>query len=229
MSARKITLLLADDHVLFCESLRTVLATEAHDIDVIGIARDGKEVLALVEERHPDVVLMDVRMPGMDGVQATRLIHERFPGTRVMMLTTFDDDEYVREAMKYGAEGYLLKDTPLPNLIIAIRALQEGVVQVSPAVVMKLAGGAPAHTGAGQQAEPDGGAPAWVRSLSPREKEIARLVAQGLDNPEIARALFIAEQTVKNHMSDIYFKLGVHDRGKVAVLVRDLPRDIRAY
>ncbi len=218
-SVARITLLLADDHVLFCESLRTVLSAEARDVEVVGIARDGEEVVALVEEKRPDIVLMDVRMPGMDGVHATKIIHERFPDTRVMMLTTFDDDEYVREAMKFGAEGYLLKDTPLEKLIISIRALKEGVFQVSPAVVRKLMGSASPATGA-EESPPD-----WVQSLSRREKEILRLVAKGQDNPEIARALFIAEQTVKNHMSDIYFKLGVHDRGKVAVLVQGLKKD----
>jgi DNA-binding NarL/FixJ family response regulator len=213
----KISLLLADDHVLFCESLRTVLGTDAKDVEVVGIARDGEEALAMVAEQQPDIVLMDVRMPRMDGVQATKLIHERFPRTRIMMLTTFDDDEYVREAMKYGAEGYLLKDTPLEKLIIAIRALKQGVFQVSPSVVMKL-------LGQQEQTESPAG---WVRTLSRREKEILHLVAKGYDNTEIARELFIAEQTVKNHISDIYFKLGVHDRGKVAVLVGSLKRDIR--
>ena len=217
----KISLLLADDHILFCQSLRTVLNAEADDIEVIGIARDGEEVLSLVERIRPDVVLMDVRMPRMDGVEATRLIHERFPGTRIMMLTTFDDDEYVRKAMEYGAEGYLLKDTPLPNLIMAVRALTEGIVQVSPSVVKKLISGTtPAEAEEGTFRD-------WVKTLSPREKEILHLIAQGRDNTEIARELFIAEQTVKNHISDIYFKLDVHDRGKVAVLVGGLKRDIR--
>jgi DNA-binding NarL/FixJ family response regulator len=217
----KISLVLADDHSLFCQSLKIVLSTEAQDMEVVGIARDGEEVLLLVDNLRPDLVLMDVRMPRVDGVQATRLIRERYPKTHIMMLTTFDDDEDVRHALEYGAEGYLLKDTPLTNLIAAIRALVEGVVQVSPSVVKKLMG--TAH----QPDESVGTIPDWVRMLSPREKEILYLIGKGRDNTEISRELFIAEQTVKNHISEIYSKIGVHDRGKAAILVTSLRCDIR--
>jgi DNA-binding NarL/FixJ family response regulator len=218
---RKITLVLADDHVLFCESLQTVLEIETEDIRVLGIARTGREAVDLVEEHHPDIVLMDVRMPEMDGVEATRLILQRFPGVRVMMLTTFDDDEYVREAVRHGAVGYLLKDVPLDRLIMVIREASKGVVMISPAVALRLRS-EPPDTLSGAPAAPD-----WVRLLSPREKEILQLLGQGHDNGEIARALFIAEQTVKNHISDIYLKLGVHERGKAMRMVADLRLDIR--
>jgi DNA-binding NarL/FixJ family response regulator len=214
----RISLLLVDDHLLFCESLRTVLQAEMDDVEVIGIARDGQEALSIVEKEQPDLVLMDVRMPRLDGVQATRLIHERFPRTRVIMLTTFDDDEYVRHAMKYGAAGYLLKDTPLEELIVAIRALKDGIVLVSPAVVQRLVHETPSGAGAVP--------PEWLRDLSRREKEILQLIAKGYDNGEMARELCIAEQTVKNHLSEIYLKLGVHDRAKVAVLLARLPGDL---
>jgi DNA-binding NarL/FixJ family response regulator len=222
----RISLLLADDHTLFCESLRTVLQTEMEDVDVIGIARDGNEALAIVADKRPDIVLMDVRMPGMDGVQATRIIHERFPDTHVIMLTTFDDDEYVRHAMKYGAVGYLLKDTPLEKLIVAIRAIKDGVVLVSPSVFQKLVVDAPAPPRADAAHKEASPPPPWLRDLSRREKEILQLIAKGFDNTEIAGALFIAEQTVKNHLSDIYLKVGLHDRAKVAVLAAALHEDM---
>lgn len=221
-----LTLLLADDHLLFCESLKIVLEAEAKEIEVVGIAGDGEKAVALVEQTDPDVVLMDVRMPRLDGVQAARIIHERFPRTRVMMLTTFDDDEYVREAMRYGAIGYLLKDTPLEKLIVSIRAIKEGVVLISPAVALKLVGETNAPAGKDSSARGAESAAPWVRNLSRREKEIIRLVAQGRDNVEIARELFIAEQTVKNHISEIYSKIGEHDRAKVTIMVNNLEKDI---
>lgn len=218
-----ISLVLADDHVLFCESLRTVLEIETDDIRVTGIARTGREALELVEKHRPDLVLMDVRMPEMDGVEAARIVRERFPSTQVMMLTTFDDDEYVREAVRHGAIGYLLKDVPLERLIMVIREAIKGVVMISPAIARKLTNETPSPVSVA--ATPS--LPEWLRVLSRREKEILRLIAEGRDNTEIAEALFIAEQTVKNHISDIYFKLGVHDRGKIMRMVADLPRDIR--
>jgi DNA-binding NarL/FixJ family response regulator len=217
-----LSLVLADDHLLFCESLRTVLEAETDDIRVLGIAKTGLEALALVERYRPDMVLMDVRMPQMDGVEAARLVHERFPDTLVMMLTTFDDDEYVREAVKYGAVGYLLKDTPLDQLIMAIRDTKNGVMMISTSVAKRLASDASANADARLSSV----LPDWVSFLSRREKEILHLFAQGLDNVEIATKLFIAEQTVKNHISDVYFKLGVHDRGKVMRMLSNLPRDI---
>ncbi|MGD0724033.1 MAG: response regulator transcription factor [Spirochaetia bacterium] len=222
----RISLLLVDDHLLFCESLRTVLQTEMDDVEVIGIARDGQEALEIVEKEQPDIVLMDVRMPRLDGVQAARVIHERFPLTRVIMLTTFDDDEYVRHAMRYGAAGYLLKDTPLEKLIVAIRAIKDGIVLVSPTVLQRLVHETPAASGGQVDQKPGTEPPPWLQDLSRREKEILQLIAKGYDNSEIARELFIAEQTVKNHLSDIYLKLGVHDRAKVAVLLAKLPGDL---
>jgi DNA-binding NarL/FixJ family response regulator len=220
---KKISLLLVDDHTLFCESLATVLKTEMEEVEVVGIARDGYEALAIVERDRPDIVLMDVRMPRMDGVKATKAIHERFPGTRVIMLTTFDEDEYVRDAIKFGAVGYLLKDTALEKLIVAIRMIsQEGPVMVSPSVVQRLAQEAPAASIPKAESP---SLPSWLKELSRREREILRLIAKGCANSEIAERLSMAEQTVKNHLSDIYLKIGVHDRVKMAVLLARLPPD----
>ena len=134
----KIKLLLVDDQKLFVESLRTVLRTRAKDMAVIGVAGDGSEALAMVDLEQPDVILMDVRMSGMNGVEATRRIKEKYPAIRVLMLTTFDDDDYVVEALKVGAVRYLLKDMPPAELITAIRAVYEGGILISPKVAAKL-------------------------------------------------------------------------------------------
>ena len=206
----KIKLLLVDDQTLFVESLKTVLRTRAKDMIVIGVANDGPAALAMVAAEQPDVVLMDVRMPGMNGVEATRQLKEKFPVIKVLMLTTFDDDDYVIEALKFGAVGYLLKDMPPAVLIKAIRAVHEGGVLISPKVAAKIVDKLVYHPG--KERSPDSEPSLLANDLSNREKEVLHLLAQGLDNKEIAAKLFIAEQTVKNHVSIIYSKLGVHDR-----------------
>ncbi len=219
-NADKIRVLLVDDQTLFVESLKTVLRAKAKDITVVGVACQGDEAVALVAEHRPDVVLMDVRMPGMDGVEATRRIKARFPETRVLMLTTFDDDEYVLEAVKLGIVGYLLKDTPPAELITAIRAVCEGGVMISPKVAAKIVAqfANPSGKGAGAETETQGTA----FDLSNREKEVLRLLGRGFNNKEIAAQLFIAEQTVKNHISVIYSKLGVHDRLQAYRLAKEI-------
>lgn len=206
----KIKLLLVDDQTLFVESLKTVLRTRAKDMIVIGVANDGPSALEMVAGEQPDVILMDVRMPGMNGVETTRQIKEKFPLIKVLMLTTFDDDDYVVEALKLGAVGYLLKDMPPSELIKAIRAVHEGGVLISPKVAAKIVD--KLINPAGKARNPDPELNLLVNELSNREKEVLRLLAQGFDNKEIANRLFIAEQTVKNHVSIIYSKLGVHDR-----------------
>lgn len=206
----KIKLLLVDDQTLFVESLKTVLRTRAKDMIVIGVANDGPSALEMVAGEQPDVILMDVRMPRMNGVETTRQIKEKFPLIKVLMLTTFDDDDYVVEALKLGAVGYLLKDMPPSELIKAIRAVHEGGVLISPKVAAKIVD--KLINPAGKARNPDPELNLLVNELSNREKEVLRLLAQGFDNKEIANRLFIAEQTVKNHVSIIYSKLGVHDR-----------------
>ncbi|HCM28698.1 MAG: hypothetical protein A2Z99_05565 [Treponema sp. GWB1_62_6] len=209
-----IRLLLVDDQVLFAESLKTVIELKAKDIRVVGIAKGGEEAIALAEREHPHIILMDVRMPGMDGVQATRLIHEAHPQIIIMMLTTFDDDEYIYEAFNYGATGYLLKDIPINELMTSLRAVKEGSILISPRVATKLVKNAPS-----MHRFPDAPAadkkPEWLESLGKREREILIYIAKGYDNPHIAAELFISEQTVKNYVSGIYLKLGEHNRMKV--------------
>ena len=208
----KIKVLLVDDHVLFVESLRTILKTRAKGMEVVGVAFNGQEAINFVAAHHPDVVLMDIRMATMNGVESTRIIKERFPATRVLMLTTFDDDEYVEEALRIGALGYLLKDVPATELIAAIKAVYEGGVTISPKVATRLVEKL-AHPGDKNQFSPKTQVQfPWLEDLSNREKEVLQLLTQGLDNKDIAKQLYIGEQTVKNYTSVIYCKMGVHDR-----------------
>lgn len=213
----RIGVLLVDDHVLFVESLRTVIERRARDLDVLGIALNGGDAIRMTGELAPDIILMDIRMPDMSGVECTRIIKERFPGVQIMMLTTFDDDAYILQALGYGAVGYLLKDADPSFLISAIRSVHRGGVLISPQVAKKLLGRiVPRESGeeARPAAEAAGGRRTALESLSRREHEVLTQLAKGLTNREIADALFIAEQTVKNHVSEIYAKLGVHDRAQ---------------
>jgi DNA-binding NarL/FixJ family response regulator len=211
----RIAVLLADDQLLFVESLKTVLETRASDLSIQDIAHNGLEAVEAVRRRQPDIVLMDIRMPVMDGVEATRIIHQEYPEVAIMMLTTFDDDEYVTEALKLGAAGYLLKDSPPNELIAAIRSLLQGSVIISPQVANKLLRIGDAEKRRDPAAETD---PGLLKFLSRREIEILRLIGQGEDNTGIAERLFISEQTVKNHVSVIYSKLNIHNRIKVMQL-----------
>ena len=222
---KKTRVLLVDDQVLFVESLRTVLETRAEDFEVVGVALSGREAIRLVVEKQPDMILMDVRMPDMDGVEATKIIHEAYPDIHVLMLTTFDDDVYVVEALNHGAAGYLLKDIPPEELIVSLRAVCSGSVIISPQVANKVLrtreGDASVEEGAETRTVPSGES-SFLRFLSKREIEILRLIGEGADNVLIARKLSIAEQTVKNHVSVIYSKLHVHNRMQAMKLVNSL-------
>lgn len=215
----KIKIVLVDDQTLFVESLKTVLETRTDDLQVVGVANDGKRAVEVVAETSPDIVLMDVRMPLMNGVESTKLIKERFPDMRVLMLTTFDDDQYVVEALRLGAVGYLLKNMPPAELISAIRAVYEGGVLISPQVANKLLGLITNAQSKVEELPENNRDHSLVNQLSSREKEILRLMAEGLDNKEIAAKLYIAEQTVKNYVSVIYSKLGVRDRVQASRMV----------
>ncbi len=210
-----IRVLLVDDQVLFIESLKTVIQHSADDIRVVGIARNGEEAVRGVEEHSPDIVVMDVRMPVMDGVKATAEILARRPAVRIIMLTTFEDDEYVKDALELGAAGYLLKDIPPEELVSAIRAVHGGAVLIAPKVARTLI--KKAYPSAEQKARE----PEWMLQLSRREREILARVADGRSNKEIAAELFIAEQTVRNHVSVIYDKMGVSDRLQAIRMVRE--------
>jgi len=202
----KIKILLVDDQILFIESLKAVLETLADDIKIINIAHTGLEAVKLVKKQIPDIILLDVRMPGMDGVETVKVLHKKYPQIKIMMLTTFDDDEYVHKALGYGAAGYLLKDVPPVDLINSIRALNHGTIQMSPQIMVKLMD----TSGESSTVIDTKHASREIEKLSKREQEILFLVALNMENSEISDKIFIAEQTVKNHISSIYSKLGIH-------------------
>ena len=211
-----IRVLLVDDQKLMREGLRVLLEMEP-DLEVAGEAGDGEAALAAYAEQQPDVVLMDVRMPGMDGVEATRRLRERWPEARVIILTTFDDDEYVFEGLRAGALGYLLKDVSGHELAEAVRTVARGGALIEPSVARKVV--AEFARLASPARAPDAGLP---EPLTEREQEILQLLAQGLSNREIAQRLFLAEGTVKNYVTRILGKLGARDRTQAALRAREL-------
>ncbi|MFQ5408976.1 MAG: response regulator [Anaerolineales bacterium] len=203
-----IRIAIVDDQTLIREGLAALLAM-VPDLDVVGQAADGRAALQLVAEHAPEVVLMDVRMPGMNGVAATREMHAHHPDTRVIVLTTFDEDEYVFEALKAGAAGYLLKSTDPEYLARAIRTVHAGQTILDPAVTGKVV------RQAGRAA---GGAAALRERLTDREREVLRLLAEGATNAAIAAQLHVSEGTVRNHVGHILSKLGARDRTHAARL-----------
>lgn len=216
MITKPIRILLVDDQALFREGLRTLLSVQA-GFEVVGEAANGEEALRLAGTLQPDVMLMDVRMPVLDGVAATRRLQAAYPALRVIVLTTFDDDEYVFEALRAGAVGYLLKDTPSEKLFEAVRAAARGESFLQPSVAAKVVAefSRLANLSPGR-VEP------LLDPLSEREREILRLIARGASNREIAAQLVIAEGTVKNHITNILNKLGVSDRTQAALKAREM-------
>jgi DNA-binding NarL/FixJ family response regulator len=212
-----IRVLLVDDQALFREGLETLLSVHK-DIQVVGQASNGREAVEVAAKVQPDVVLMDVRMPVLDGVGATRLLKEALPQCRVIVLTTFDDDEYIFDALRTGAAGYLLKDVPSARLVEAIRATARGESILEPSVAAKVI----AEFSRVSSMLPAAQMEQLVEPLSERELEILALMARGGSNKEIAGQLFIAEGTVKNHVTHILGKLGVRDRTQAALKAREL-------
>jgi NarL family two-component system response regulator LiaR len=204
-----IRVLICDDQDLVCEGLKAILGTDP-ELEVAGVANDGAEALALIPACRPDLVLMDLKMPVMNGVQATRQIRGQYPEVQVLVLTTYDADEWVFDAIRAGARGYLLKDTPRERLIAAIKEAAAGKTPVDPHVAGRLFD----HV-AQQTATPDS---ALASLLSEREKEVLGLLAKGLTNAEIAARVYLSEGTVRNYVSSIFEKLGVADRTQAAVL-----------
>ena len=215
-------LLLVDDQVLFVESLKTVLSIIAEDFEIIDIAYSGKKAIQKIKENPPDLVLMDVRMPNMDGVETTKSILNINPDIKIMMLTTYEDVEHVIKAMHYGAKGYLLKDIPPADLVYSIKAIMTGAIQMSPKILDRIMNkNISADNNTTEQ--PNNKVLRKIDDLSKREQEILFLLSEGLDNNEISKKLFIAVQTVKNHVSKIYSKLGSHDR----MIVRKATKDAK--
>ena len=211
----KTRILLADDQALFREGLRMLLAAQP-DFDVVGEAANGEEALHLAAALRPHIVLMDMRMPVLDGVEATRLLHQRQPDSRVIVLTTFDDDELVFAGLAAGAVGYLLKAVSSPQLLEAIRTVARGGSILEPSVTAKVV--AEFARLASQRVQP----PGLAEPLSSRELEVLRLVATGATNRAIAETLFVAEGTVRNHLTNILGKLGVNDRTQAALKAKEL-------
>lgn len=202
-----IRILLVDDQDLLRQGLASLLALE-EDLEIIGQASNGNEAIVQATELQPDVILMDVRMPVCDGVTATQEIHQRFPWMRILVLTTFDDDEYIWQSLQAGALGYLLKSTPSSQLANAIRTVYQGHSQLGPSIASKVF----AQMNS-QPVEP----PTTDHRFSDRETEILQLLGQGLNNKEIAQQLYLTEGTVKNHISRILAELGMRDRTQAAL------------
>ncbi|MEU6482160.1 response regulator transcription factor [Streptomyces sp. NPDC047017] len=211
MSSGSIRVLIADDQQMVRQGFTVLLNTQP-DIEVIGHAVDGREAVARVGELAPDVVLMDIRMPELNGIEATRQVTAHAPGTRVLVLTTFDLDEYVYEALCAGASGFLLKDASADQLAEAVRVVAAGDALLAPGITRRLIAEFSRMNG-----RPRGPLKARVGGLTERETEVLALIAQGLSNAEIAERLVVAEQTVKTHVGRILVKLGLRDRTQAAV------------
>jgi DNA-binding NarL/FixJ family response regulator len=209
-----IRVVLADDQLLFREALHSLLAAQP-DIEIVGEAGDGEGAVQLVTELRPDVVLMDVQMPTLDGVAATRRIQEIDPGCHIIMLTTFDDDEYVFEGLRAGAIGYLLKDAPAKRLIEAIHSAARGETFLQPSIAAKVVAELNRQTPLTSQK-------GLIEPLTAREIDILRMIARGRSNREIAEALVITEGTVKNHVTSILAKLSVRDRTQAVLKAQEL-------
>lgn len=208
-----IKLLLVDDQPIIRQGLKSLLTSKS-DFEIIGQAENGEIAINLVETLQPDVVLMDIRMPVMDGVAATQVICQRYETVKVLVLTTFDDDEYVAKAMRFGAKGYLLKDTPLEELANAIRTINQGYTQLGPGLFEKII--TPVLEATCSTCETTE-IPVEFTELTPREREVLRLIATGVSNREIAQSLYISERTVKNHVTSMLAKLNLRDRTQAAI------------
>jgi DNA-binding NarL/FixJ family response regulator len=227
--AERIRVLIVDDQRLLCEGFRQLIELEPK-LEVVGMAGDGEEALALTEQlataqTSPDVVLMDVRMPHLDGIMATRAFKARWPAIRVIILTTFDDRELIHAGLQAGAQGYVLKDITAEQLATAIRVVAQGQVLLHPDVASKVIGSfssAPSEPAVPAPVTPAFGGVSDPTQLTEREREVLALLAHGASNREISEALYIASGTVKNHLSNILDKLGVRDRTQAALKAREL-------
>lgn len=219
-SKTRIKILLVDDQYLFLESLKLVLSTLASDFEIVGTVQNGEEALKFLEETTVDIILMDVYMPVMDGVAAVRVISRKYPSISVIMLTTFEDDDYVTEALAQGAKGYLLKNIAPQMLVTAVRAVCNGSVLIDPDIARSLI----------QQIKEKGGheqsnhsLPSWFYELTPKERTIIKFILRGLSNKEIAAEINVGEQTIRNYVSAIYDKLAVTCRKEAILITKDVP------
>jgi DNA-binding NarL/FixJ family response regulator len=227
-----VRVLVVDDQQLMREGIASLLRIQ-DGIEIIGTAANGQEALDQALRMKPDVILMDVRMPVMDGVMATEQVRRQLPDCKILMLTTFDDEEFVIEALRVGASGYLLKDIPARDLAQAVQAVHRGIYQLDPAVMSRVMASltglkraesrASVPVTANSSTEGAASAPNSLKNagLTDREVEVLRLIAQGATNREIAEQLVISEGTVKNHISNILSRLGLRDRTQAAIYARE--------
>jgi two-component system, NarL family, response regulator LiaR len=203
-----IRILLADDHIMLRQGTAEILHKEA-DIEVVGEADDGKQAVDLALRLQPDIVVMDVRMPVLSGIEATRRIRESMPAVQVLVLTAHDDDQYVFSLLQAGASGYLLKTAPVSELVKAIRLVQAGESPLDPVIarkiVVRMAGDQRSQIPVGDQSS-------LIEPLTPREQEVLQMLAQGLNNRAIAEALYLSDRTVQAHLTNIFAKMGVSSR-----------------
>jgi NarL family two-component system response regulator LiaR len=204
-----VRVLVCDDQAVVCEGLELILNTDP-EIEVVGLAYDGSEALEMMPDAKPDLVLMDLKMPVMNGIHATREIKKKYPGIKVLVLTTFGEDEWVFDAVRSGADGYLLKGTPRDKLVAAVKGTAAGEAHIDPDVGGKLLAQV-AHSKGEQDSS-------LAADLSERELEVLQLLAQGLTNAEIAEKLYLTRGTVRNYVSSILSKLDVDDRTQAAIL-----------
>ncbi|GMX65784.1 response regulator transcription factor [Paenibacillus elgii] len=220
MGASSITIIIADDQTLMRDGLHTILSLE-EDMEVVGVAENGVQALELTERLKPDLVLMDIQMPVMNGIECTKQMKKRFPETAILILTTFAEDDYIVEALAGGASGFLLKDMPGDKLIHSIRDCMRGQLMMPAVIASKLA----ARLAAGSppaQAEFDAKRlKAEGVSFTEREKHIIALMMEGKNNRQIAGLLFMSEGTVKNYVSVIYNKIGTNDRTKAILVLKE--------
>jgi DNA-binding NarL/FixJ family response regulator len=209
-----IRILLVEDQFLIRQGIKSLLESNL-DMQVIGEAENGQRALEQIPALKPDIVLMDIRMPVMDGVAATKAIAQNYPDAKVLVLTTFDDDEYVSQAMRLGAKGYLLKDTEPDELALAIRSVYKGHTQLGPGLFEKALVPSPASAPSIQP-------PPELAQLTARELEVLHLIASGANNREIAASLFLSENTVKNYVTNILSHLNLRDRTQAALLAHSL-------
>lgn len=208
-----IRVLICDDQAIVCEGLQLILDSAA-DIEVVGLANDGAEALEMIAQDAPNLVLMDLKMPGMNGVRATREIRQKHPDVRVLVLTTYDEDEWVFDAIRNGAAGYMLKNVDPGNLIKAVRGTMAGKTYVDPGVAGKLL----AHFNLAEQTLPSASEEIKMADLTERELDILRLLARGRSNEQIAGTLHLSVGTVRNYVSTLFSKLDVADRTQAALV-----------
>lgn len=213
----QIRLLLVDDQALISQGLKTMLELEP-DLQVIGTADNGKAAVQQVAALVPDLVLMDVRMPVMDGRAATRAICQQFPDVKVLVLSTFDDDQYIADSIRAGAKGYLLKDMPVDELVQAIRLAHRGYTQMAPGLMEKLMASHSEPEAELEQIPPN------LEFLTPREQDVLRLIGNGSTNREIAEQLYISEGTVKTHVTHLFDRLNLRNRAQLAIYANSVYR-----